>query len=108
MNEVNGYSKRVQHGWAMYDWANSAYTLVVGTAIFPIYYAAVMDANGQSVIQFFGMEFDSTAAYTFMMAAAYLLVSVVTPYLSALSEVGGSKKHFMRGFIWAGSLVTAS
>lgn len=108
MNEVNGYSKRVQHGWAMYDWANSVYTLVVGTAIFPIYYAAVMDANGQSVIQFFGMELDSTAAYTFMMAAAYLLVSVVTPYLSALSEVGGSKKHFMRGFIWAGSLTTAS
>jgi MFS-type transporter involved in bile tolerance (Atg22 family) len=28
----------------MYDWANSSYSLVIGTAIFPIYYSAVMEA----------------------------------------------------------------
>ena len=96
-------TRRVHHGWAMYDWANSSYSLVIGTAIFPIYYAAVMEASGRSSYQLFGLEFSTTAAYTFVMAAAYLVVSLVTPYLSAVAEVSGSKKSFMRRFIYAGA-----
>ena len=88
----------------MYDWANSSYSLVSGTAIFPIYYSAVMEAAGRESYRILGMEFSTTAAYTFIMAAAYLVVSLGTPYLSALAEVSGSKKAFMRRFIYSGSL----
>lgn len=97
-------TRRVHHGWAMYDWANSSYSLVIGTAIFPIYYSAVMEAAGRESYRLFGIEFSTTAAYTFVMAAAYLVVSLGTPYLSALAEVSGSKKTFMRRFIYSGSL----
>lgn len=97
-------TRRVHHGWAMYDWANSSYSLVIGTAIFPIYYSAVMEAAGRESYRIFGMEFSTTAAYTFVMAAAYLVVSIGTPYLSALAEVSGSKKAFMRRFIYSGTL----
>lgn len=88
----------------MYDWANSVYTLVIGTAIFPIYYAAVMEGAGIDTLNIFGAQIDTTAAYTFVIALAYLTVSVATPYLSALSEVSGSKKTFMRILVWLGSL----
>jgi len=97
-------TRRVHHGWAMYDWANSSYSLVIGTAIFPIYYAAVMEAAGRSSYRLLGMDFSPTAAYTFMMAAAYLVVSLGTPYLSALAEVSGNKKAYMRRFIYTGAL----
>ena len=33
--------KKVIQGWAMYDWANSAYPLVISSAIFPIFYDEV-------------------------------------------------------------------
>jgi len=88
----------------MYDWANSSYSLVIGTAIFPIYYAAVMEASGRSSFAPWGFEFSTTAAYTFVMAAAYLVVSILTPYLSAVAEVSGSKKSFMRRFIYTGAV----
>ena len=34
-------SKKIVNGWAMYDWANSVYNLVITTTFFPAYYAAV-------------------------------------------------------------------
>ena len=97
------YSKRTQWGWAMYDWANSSYSLVIGTAIYPIYYAAVMEGAGKEGFAFLGGHISTTAAYTFAVAASFLTVSLMTPYLSALAELGGNKKQFMRAFIYTGS-----
>ena len=34
-------SKKVVNGWAMYDWANSVYNLVITSTIFPAYYEAI-------------------------------------------------------------------
>ena len=34
-------SKKVITGWAMYDWANSVYNLVITTTFFPIYFTAI-------------------------------------------------------------------
>ena len=98
---------KTQWGWAMYDWANSSYSLVISTAIFPIYYAAVMDGAGKMNFTFFGGDISTTAAYTFVVAAAFLTISLITPYLSALSEISGKKKSFMRAFIYCGSMACA-
>ena len=69
----------------MYDWANSSYSLVIGTAIYPIYYAAVMEGAGKEGFAFLGGHISTTAAYTFAVAASFLTVSLMTPYLSALA-----------------------
>ena len=98
---------KTQWGWAMYDWANSSYSLVISTAIFPIYYTAVMDRAGKISFPFFSGNISTTAAYTFVVAAAFLTISLITPYLSALSEVSGKKKSFMRAFIYCGSMACA-
>jgi UMF1 family MFS transporter len=34
-------SKKLLNAWAFYDWANSVYSLVINSAIFPIFYAAI-------------------------------------------------------------------
>ena len=50
-------SNKVINAWCMYDWANSVYSLVITTAIFPIYYNAVTTSStGSYIVSFFGIE----------------------------------------------------
>ncbi|MDP3666768.1 MAG: MFS transporter, partial [Sediminibacterium sp.] len=53
--------KKVITGWAMYDWANSAYNLVITSTIFPAYYEAVTgdgnDATSHDTVRILGREF---------------------------------------------------
>ena len=102
---MNSTDERVKRGWVFYDWANSAYTLVVGTAVYPIYYGAVMESA--EVSAFLG-SISPTAAYTFAIAAAYLCISLLAPYLAALAEVAGNKRSFMRTFVYLGAAACAS
>ena len=37
-------NKKVMKAWAFYDWANSVYSLVITSTIFPIYYAILTTA----------------------------------------------------------------
>ena len=56
-------SKKVINGWAMYDWANSVYNLVITTTFFPAYYAAVtgtQNAAFKNGIHFLGIDFVNT------------------------------------------------
>ena len=54
--------EKVKWGWAVYDWANNVYSLVITTAIFPIFYNAVTSTKDENrmvvddVVTFFGRE----------------------------------------------------
>ena len=60
-------SKRVVNGWAMYDWANSAYNLVITSTIFPSYFEAITgDGNENTkndIVHFLGRDFVNTSLY---------------------------------------------
>lgn len=94
-------------GWYFYDWANSSYPLVINTAIFPLYYDAVTTTGNTSVIQLFGMSFQNSALYSYVLALSYLLVSLVTPILSGVADYSGRKKRFLQIFCTIGSLSCA-
>ena len=53
MNLKKG-DKKLIGAWAFYDWANSVYSLVIGTAIFPIYYNSITGGNEASWFHFWG------------------------------------------------------
>lgn len=95
--------KSIQRAWAFYDWANSSYSLIISTAIFPIYYSVITDSHNNGLLEIFGTEYNSSAVYSATIAASFLLIAVLSPYLSALADVSGSKKSFMRGFVFLGS-----
>jgi UMF1 family MFS transporter len=103
-------SKKVINAWAMYDWANSAYNLVVTTTIFPAYYDAittVKDAAGKIVshkVQFLGREFESASLYNYSISFAYLVIAVISPILSSIADYKGNKKAFMQFFCFLGSI----
>lgn len=103
-------SKKVINGWAMYDWANSAYNLVITSTIFPAYYDAITttkDAAGKVLthkVIFLGMEFENASLYNYALAAAYLIIAIISPILSSIADYKGNKKSFMRFFCYIGSL----
>ena len=103
-------SKKVITGWAMYDWANSAYNLVITSTIFPAYYDAITttkDAAGNVLshkIIFLGSEYESASLYNYAIAFAYLLIALLSPILSSIADFKGNKKSFMQFFCYLGSL----
>ena len=86
----------------MYDWANSVYSLVITSSIFPAYYASV--TAGKS-IRFLGRTFNQpTALYNYAVAFSFLFVAVFSPLLSSIADSFGNKKRFMQFFCYMGSL----
>ncbi len=105
-------SKKVVNGWAMYDWANSVYNLVITSTIFPAYYEAVTgDGNENTLIdkiKIGAYEFSNTALYNYILAIAFIIVAFLSPILSSIADSRGNKKQFLRFFCTMGSLACAS
>lgn len=98
-------SKKVINGWAMYDWANSVYNLVITTTFFPAYYAAVTSIdNFPNGVPFLGRHFVNTALKDYVLAFGFLLIALLSPILSSIADYRGSKKNFMRFFCYMGAL----
>ncbi|HLG40152.1 MAG TPA: MFS transporter [Chitinophagaceae bacterium] len=105
-------SRKVINGWAMYDWANSVYNLVITSTIFPAYYEAITgdgnDATTGDKVYFLGREFVNTALYNYAIAFAMLVVAVISPLLSSIADYKGNKKSFLRFFLTLGSISCAT
>jgi UMF1 family MFS transporter len=102
-------SKKVINGWAMYDWANSVYNLVITTTFFPLYYTEMTKAapfNG--VVPFLGRTYINTALYNYALAFTYLLVAILLPVLSSVADYKGNKKRFMQFFCTLGAVACSS
>jgi MFS transporter, UMF1 family len=91
---------KVQGAWAFYDWANSVYSLVIATAVFPIYFESVTP-NTLSVL---GFSVENTALYSYSLSASFLVVAGISPLLSGLADHTGNKLGFMKFFCYLGSL----
>ena len=102
-------SKKIINGWAMYDWANSVYNLVITTTFFPVYYTEMTKSepfNGQ--VHFFGRTYVNTALYNYALAFTYLLVAFTLPILSSIADYKGNKKKFMQFFCTLGALACSA
>lgn len=104
-------SKKVINGWAMFDWANSVYNLVITSTIFPAYYES-MTAERQegdiAYVSFMGREFVNTSLYNYTLAFALLIVALILPLLTSIADYKGNKKTFMAFFFTLGSLACGS
>lgn len=91
--------------WAFFDWANSAYNLVITSTIFPAYYTVITttEAHGDKV-DFFGFQFVNTALSNYALACAYLVIVLLSPILTSIADYRGNKKIYMKLFTWLGSI----
>ncbi len=92
--------KKAIWGWAMYDWANSAFATTVMAGFFPVffkqYWSAGVDVNL------------STARLGLGNAAAGLLVALAAPILGAVADRESARKRFLALFAYLGVLTTAA
>lgn len=97
-------SKKVITGWAMYDWANSVYNLVITTTFFPAYYAAITSLkNFPNGISFLGRHFVNTELKDYVLAFGFLVIALLSPVLSSMADYRGNKKNFMKFFCYLGA-----
>lgn len=97
--------KKLLNAWAFYDWANSVYSLVINTAIFPIFYSAISikafeQGNVPQILK--GVNNESIIIVT--TAIAFLIVSILSPILSGIADFSGKKKQFLQFFCYLGGI----
>ncbi len=92
-------------GWIVFDWANSAYNLVIVSTVFPIIFKAFVPDGSE----FMGITFASSdSLYTYAMCFSYLVISIITPILSGIADYGGYKKRYMQFFSTMGAISCAA
>ncbi|MCI1187216.1 MFS transporter [Hymenobacter sp. DH14] len=101
-------NKRITTGWTFYDWANSVYPLVITSSIFPIYWSSVIKQithtdSGQSPVSFLGMMVPGSSLLNYAISVSFLLIAIVSPFLTSLADFSGRKKLFLQIFCYIGA-----
>ena len=96
---------KIMKAWAVYDWANSVYSLVITSTIFPIYYAILTTITERKVlvketglwidvplrhkIEIFGETYHPDAVYGYSLTVSFFIVVLISPFLSSLADTIG-------------------
>lgn len=110
---------KIMKAWAVYDWANSVYSLVITSTIFPIYYAILTTITEKKVfiketglwidvpvrhkIEIFGNTYHPDAVYGYSLTVSFFIVVLLSPFLSSLADTIGNKKSFLQFFCYLGA-----
>ena len=92
--------KKVIFGWAVYDWANSAYITTIAVAVLPMYFAGVIVP--QEGFQIGNTVYAAETLWGFMVSAAAFIVFVLAPVLGAIADFYSTKKRFLFSFCYLG------
>lgn len=95
---------KLLNAWAFYDWANSVYTLVISSTIFPIFYGALFRAKKIEEVELFGFLIRSEALISYVTALGFLIIAFISPLLSGIADYLGNKKFFLKLFCYVGSV----
>ncbi len=87
-------------GWALYDWANSAFATTVMAGFFPLFFKGFWSAGADVNV--------STAQLGLGNSVAGLMVALMAPILGAIADKGSTKKKFLVFFAYLGVLMTAA
>ncbi|MBI4531600.1 MAG: MFS transporter [Candidatus Latescibacteria bacterium] len=94
--------RRTIVGWAMYDWANSAYFTTIAAALLPHYFASsIVPEEGYTL---FGRLYDGQTLWGYTVSFGAFLMFLLTPVLGAIADFSASKKRFLRAFAYSGAL----
>ncbi|MGH6915443.1 MAG: MFS transporter, partial [Geminicoccales bacterium] len=81
-------SRLGQVSWALYDWANSAFSAVIITFVFATYFSEAVAADSVS----------GTAQWGWAMSASGIAIAVISPVLGAIADAGGRRKPWLLAF----------
>ncbi|MCB0176003.1 MAG: MFS transporter [Anaerolineae bacterium] len=93
-------------GWAMYDWANSAFSATVVTVLLGPYLAALINARPGGVLVVGGYAIEAEAFYPFCVSISVVLQVLFLPVLGTLADHTNLKKGLMMLFAYLGAVTT--
>jgi UMF1 family MFS transporter len=102
MQQLQKGNSKLLNAWAFYDWANSVYSLVISSSIFPLYFGFLFTKENPN-IELVGTSIKATSLVFFTTAFAFLTVAVLSPILSGIADYLGNKKRFMQFFCYMGA-----
>ena len=97
-------SRKLLNAWAFYDWANSVYSLVISSAIFPIFYGALFRVANIEKVTVFGGEIARAPLISYVTSLAFVFIAIVTPLIAGISDYLGNKRLFLKIFCYLGGI----
>lgn len=91
---MKGFTKE-ENSWMYYDLGNSAYSIIISTAVFPLFYKASATEAGVSAA-------NSTAYLGYTIAIATFILAMIGPILGTIADYQGNKKRFFKFFVGLG------
>ena len=85
-------------GWAMYDWANSAFATTVMAGFFPIFFHEYWSSGVDGEV--------SQARWALANSASGIIVALMAPVLGAIADKGTARKKFLAFFAYLGVVMT--
>lgn len=93
-------------GWAMYDWANSAFSATVVTVLLGPYLTALINQQPDGVLVVGGYAIEAEAFYPFCVSVSVILQVILLPILGTLADHTNLKKRLMLVFAYSGAVAT--
>jgi UMF1 family MFS transporter len=93
------FRRRPVLAWALYDWANSAFATTVMAGFFPVYFRGYWSLGADPTA--------TTARLGFANGIAGLVIALLAPFLGALADRSGRRKHWLLAWTALGVLGTA-
>ena len=98
--------RRTIFGWAMYDWANSAYITAGAGVLLPILFTdTIVPENGIEIV---GRTFTGEALWAIAVGVGALVLFLVMPVLGAIADFSNRKKRLLQVFAYIGSAATVA
>ena len=97
--------KREITGWMMYDWANSAFSTTVVTALLGPYIQSLAESTTEP-LRLFGAAIEPGAIYPFAVSFSVVLQVIFLPLLGAIADHTALKKRMLLAFAYTGALAT--
>jgi UMF1 family MFS transporter len=103
VTDVN--DKREITGWMMYDWANSAFSTTVVTALLGPYIQALAETNTEP-FRLFGTTVEPGAIYPAAVSLSVILQVLFLPLLGTIADYTHLKKRMLLAFAYTGAFAT--
>lgn len=91
--------------WMFYDWANSAYTMVVTSTIMSLYFLSSAGAALTGKVE--DAAVTANAYWGFANSAATFVLVLLSPILGTMADYKGKKKRMFQTFLFTGVIFTA-